>query len=134
MKRVICVIVLIVIVIGVVFVFSMKNNNEENKQPIRYVSMDEIKEIMKENTDYIILDARTIEEYNEGHIPNAICIPNETIDESVITKLPRKDQLILIYCRSGNRSKQAATKLAELGYTNLVEFGGIIDWDGEMEK
>ena len=112
---------------------SFKDNNQQNKQPIRYVSMDEIKEIMNENTDYIILDARTMEEYNEGHIPNAICIPNETIDESVTTKLQRKDQLILIYCRSGNRSKQAAAKLANLGYTNLVEFGGIIQWDGEIE-
>lgn len=132
MKKVICIIVLIVIVIGVVLVLSMKVNNQENKQVIRHVSMDGIKEIMAVNTDYIILDARTIEEYNEGHIPNAICIPNETIDESVTIKLPRKDQLILIYCRSGNRSKQAATKLANLGYTNLVEFGGIIDWDGEI--
>ncbi len=134
MKKIIGVILLIVIVIGVVLVLSMIDDNQENKQAIRYVSMDEIKEIMDENTDYIILDARTIEEYNEGHIPNAICIPNETIDESVTTKLPRKDQLILIYCRSGNRSKQAAEKLANLGYTNLVEFGGIMDWDGEIEK
>jgi len=133
MKKIICVILLIVIVIGVVVVLSIKDRNQENKQAIRYVSMDEIKEIMNQNTDYIILDARTIEEYNEGHIPNAICIPNETIDESVVTKISRKDQLILIYCRSGNRSKQAATKLANLGYTNLVEFGGIIDWDGEIE-
>ena len=134
MKKVIYVIILIVIVIGVGLVFSMKDRNQENKQPIRYVSMDEIKETMNENTDYIILDARTIEEYNEGHIPNAICIPNETIDESVTSKLPRKDQLILIYCRSGNRSKQAATTLANLGYTNLVEFGGVIDWDGEIVR
>ena len=133
MKKVIYVILLIVIVIGVVSVLNIKHNSKENKRTIRYVSMDEIKEIMKENTDYIILDARTIEEYNEGHIPNAICIPNETIDESVVTKLQRKDQLILIYCRSGNRSKQAATKLAKFGYTNLVEFGGIIDWYGELE-
>ena len=59
---------------------------------------------MQENTNYIILDVRTIEEYNEGHIPNAICIPNETIDETVTKQLPNKDQLILIYCRSGNRS------------------------------
>ena len=134
MKKLICVILLIVIVIGVVLVLSMKEDNLENKHLIRYVSMDEIKEIMNENENYIILDVRTIEEYNEGHIPNAICIPNETIDESVIAKLPRKDQLILIYCRSGNRSKQAAIKLANLGYTNLVEFGGIIDWDGEIER
>ena len=111
-----------------------KNIEKETTNPIQYVSMDEITTIMQENTNYIILDARTIEEYNEGHIPNAICIPNETIDETVITKLPNKDQLILIYCRSGNRSKQAALKLQQLGYTNLVEFGGIIDWDGPIEQ
>ena len=134
MKKVICVILLIVIMIGVILVLSLQDNNKENKQAIRYASMDEIKEIINENTDYIVLDVRTIEEYNEGHIPNAICIPNETIDEKVTTDLPRKDQLILIYCRSGNRSKQAATKLANFGYTNLVEFGGIIDWYGEIER
>ena len=135
MKKVISIILLIAILIGgIILMLNMKDNNQENKGIIRHVSMDEAKEIMNENDNYIILDVRTIEEYNEGHIPNAICIPNETIDESVITSLPRKDQLILIYCRSGNRSKQATTKLANLGYTNLVEFGGIIDWDGEIEE
>ena len=135
MKKVICIMLLSLMLIGgIVLVLSIKDNNWENKGTIRYVSMYEIKDIMNENTDYIILDVRTIEEYNEGHIPNAICIPNETIDESVITHLPRKDQLILIYCRSGNRSKQAAAKLSNLGYTNLVEFGGIIDWDGTIER
>ena len=135
MKKVIGIILLIVILIGgVVLMLNMKDNNLENKGIIRHVSMDEAKEIMSGNTDYIILDVRTTDEYNEGHIPNAICIPNETIDESVITSLPRKDKLILIYCRSGNRSKQATIKLANLGYTNLVEFGGIIDWDGEIEE
>ena len=111
-----------------------RNTEKEITNQIQYVSMDEITTIMQENTNYIILDVRTTEEYDEGHIPNAICIPNETIDETVTTKLPNKDQLILIYCRSGNRSKQAALKLQQLGYTNLVEFGGIIDWDGEIEK
>ena len=96
--------------------------------------MDEIVEIMEENEGYIILDVRTIEEYNEGHIPNAICIPNETIDENVVNILPDKNQLILIYCRSGNRSKQATEKLENLGYTNLIEFGGIMDWKGEIVK
>ena len=96
--------------------------------------MDEIVKIMDENKDYIILDVRTIEEYKEGHIPNAICIPNETIGEGIIKELPDKEQLILIYCRSGNRSKQAAEKLKKLGYTNLVEFGGIMDWNGKLEQ
>ena len=112
----------------------LNTNKNETTPKITYSSMDEIQEIMNNNTDYIILDVRTLEEYNEGHIPNAICIPNETIDETVTTKLPNKNQLILIYCRSGNRSKQAANKLLQLGYTNLVEFGGIIDWDGEIEQ
>ena len=96
--------------------------------------MNDIVQIMEENENYIILDVRTLEEYTQGHIPNAICIPNETIDENVVNKLPDKNQLILVYCRSGNRSKQAAEKLKKLGYTNLIEFGGIIDWKGEIER
>ena len=87
--------------------------------------------MMEEESDYIILDVRTEEEYCEKHIPDAINIPNETIGFGEIEELPDKDQLILVYCRSGNRSKQAAEKLAELGYTNIVEFGGINDWTGE---
>ena len=87
--------------------------------------------IMEKKTDYIILDVRTQKEYEEGHIPGAICIPNETIGSEEIPELPNKDQLILVYCRSGNRSKQAAGKLAMQGYTNIVEFGGISDWTGE---
>ena len=79
----------------------------------------------------ILLDVRTPEEYSEKHIPGAINIPNETIGADDIPELPDKDQLILIYCRSGNRSKQAADKLVKLGYTNIVEFGGINDWTGE---
>ncbi len=133
MKKVIIILIILVVIIGGVIMLN-KNTEKETTNPIQYVSMDEITTIMQENTNYIILDARTIEEYNQGHIPNAICIPNETIDETVTTKLPNKDQLILIYCRSGNRSKQAALKLQQLGYTNLVEFGGIIDWDGPIEQ
>ena len=131
MKKIIYIILISVILIGGIIMLS--NKKEENKANIQYVSMNEIKTIMEENENYIILDVRTIEEYNEGHIPNAICIPNETIDESIIEQLPDKEQLILIYCRSGNRSKQATQKLQNLGYTNLIEFGGIIVWDGEIE-
>ena len=133
MKKVIIILIILLVIIGGVIMLN-KNTEKETTNQIQYVSMEEITTIMQENTNYIILDARTIEEYNEGHIPNAICIPNETIDETVTTKLPNKDQLILIYCRSGNRSKQAALKLQQLGYTNLVEFGGIIDWNGEIER
>ena len=133
MKKVIIILIILVVIIGGVIMLD-KNIEKETTKQIQYVSMEEITTIMQENTNYIILDVRTIEEYNQGHIPNAICIPNETIDETVTTKLPNKDQLILIYCRSGNRSKQAALKLQQLGYTNLVEFGGIIDWDGPIEQ
>lgn len=95
------------------------------------VSSEEAAQMMDENDDEIVLDVRTPEEYAEAHIPQAINVPNETIGEDAIAELPDKDQLILVYCRSGNRSKQAAEKLAAQGYTNIVEFGGINDWDGE---
>ena len=97
----------------------------------RQISMDEAIMMMAEETDYIILDVRTVEEFSDKHIPGAINIPNETIGTQEIPELPDQDQLILVYCRSGNRSKQASEKLVALGYTNLVEFGGINDWPGE---
>jgi len=99
----------------------------------RQISMDEAISMMQTESDYIILDVRTLDEYNTGHIPGAICIPNETIGTDPIPELPDKEQLILVYCRSGNRSKQASAKLAAQGYTNIVEFGGIIDWPNETE-
>ena len=97
----------------------------------RQINMDEAITMMEEESSYIILDVRTPEEFAEKHIPGAINIPNETISTEEIPELPDKDQLILVYCRSGNRSKQASEKLAALGYTNIVEFGGINDWPGE---
>ena len=135
MKKIICYILIFIISGGItMFILNGKRVDYEIEETVRYVSMNEIVKIMEENENYIILDVRTKEEYNEGHIPNAICIPNETIDKNVVEKLPNKEQLILIYCRSGNRSKQATEKLLNLGYTNLVEFGGIIDWKGKIEK
>ena len=97
----------------------------------RQITMEEAITMMEEETGYIILDVRTAQEYSEKHIPGAVNIPNETIGTEDIPELPDKEQLILVYCRSGNRSKQAAEKLAKLGYTNIVEFGGIHDWTGE---
>ncbi|MDD6207366.1 MAG: rhodanese-like domain-containing protein [Clostridiales bacterium] len=97
----------------------------------KQISTDEAVTMMQEQSDYIILDVRTEEEFEEKHIPGAICIPNETIGSEEIPELADKDQLIMVYCRSGNRSKQAAEKLAKLGYTNIVEFGGINDWTGK---
>ena len=133
MKKIILLIIIVIIIImGVVFKMNKKENVIKKDTDIQHVSMNDIVQIMEENENYIILDVRTLEEYNQGHIPNAICIPNETIDESVVNKLPDKNQMILVYCRSGNRSKQATEKLKKLGYTNLIEFGGIIDWKGEI--
>jgi len=135
MKYTIIIFIILIIIGGAILMLNNDKNIEQPKEAtIKYVSMDEIVQIMEENTNYIILDARTYEEYNEGHIPNAICIPNETINDDIYEQLPNKEQLILIYCRSGNRSKQAVAKLKNLGYTNLVEFGGIIDWKGEIVK
>lgn len=97
----------------------------------RRISMDEAVAMMEQEQGYIILDVRTPAEFAEKHIPNAINVPNETIGTGEISELPDKDQLIMVYCRSGRRSKEAAEKLVKLGYTNIVEFGGIIDWKGE---
>ena len=82
--------------------------------------------------DVVLLDVRTVQEFSENHIPGAICVPNENIGDEDVPQLPDKNALILVYCRSGNRSKQAAEKLARAGYTNVKEFGGIIDWTGPV--
>ena len=103
----------------------------QKEQSYRQINMDEAIAMMEAESDYIILDVRTPEEFSEKHIPGAINIANETIGSEEIPELPDKDQLILVYCRSGNRSKQASEKLVALGYTNIVEFGGINDWPGE---
>lgn len=97
----------------------------------RQISIEEAITIMEQESDYIILDVRRADEFATGHIPNAINIPNESIGTAEISELPNKSQLILVYCRSGRRSKEASEKLVALGYTNIVEFGGIIDWKGE---
>ena len=95
------------------------------------ISMEEALVMMEKEIDYIILDVRTAEEFAQKHIPDAINIPNETIGSEELAELPDKNQLILVYCRSGNRSKQASEKLVALGYTKIYEFGGINDWTGE---
>ena len=94
--------------------------------------MDEAVAMMAEDKDYIILDVRRPDEYAEKHIPGAINVPNEAIGNEEIPELPDKSQLIMVYCRSGNRSKQASEKLVALGYTNIVEFGGINSWTGDV--
>lgn len=104
---------------------------QSEESTYRQVNAEEADSMMEEESGYIILDVRTAQEYSEKHIPGAINIPNETIGTEDIPELPDKEQLILVYCRSGNRSKQAADKLVALGYTNIVEFGGINSWPGE---
>ena len=98
------------------------------------ISGAEAKALMDSESGYIIIDARTQEEYDEGHIPSAILIPEYEIADRAEAELPDKNQLILVYCRSGRRSKIAAEELVKLGYTNVKEFGGIIDWEYEIVK
>ena len=98
------------------------------------ISGAEAKALMDSESGYIIIDARTQEEYDEGHIPGTILIPEYEIADRAEKELPDKDQLILVYCRSGRRSKIAAEELVKLGYTNVKEFGGIIDWKYEIVK
>ena len=95
------------------------------------ITMEEARQRLSIECGFIILDVRTPEEFAAGHIPGALNIPNETIGTDEIPQLPEKEQRIYVYCRSGNRSKQAAEKLVALGYTDIVEIGGIIDWPGE---
>ena len=136
MKRLTRILLPTVIALTAVLIFtgcgsSADDKTAGDKKTYRQVSPEEAAAMMEEETDYIILDVRTQEEYETAHIPGAICIPNETIGTEDIPELPDKDQLILVYCRSGNRSKQASEKLAKQGYTNIVEFGGINSWTGE---
>ena len=98
------------------------------------ISGPEAKALMDSESGYIIIDARTQEEYDQGHIPGAILIPEYEVADRAEKELPDKDQLILVYCRSGRRSKIAAEELVKLGYTNVKEFGGIIDWEYETVK
>ncbi len=105
----------------------------EKKQYMQ-ISQDEAKRMMKEKDGHVIVDVRRKDEYDAGHIPGAILIPNEDIDKEPPAELPDLDQIILVYCRSGRRSKEASQKLADMGYSHVYEFGGILDWTGEIEK
>ena len=103
------------------------------KTEYKKITSDEAKKMM-ETQKVIVVDVRTLEEYTEGHIPNAISVPLETIENKAEAKLKNKDDLILVYCRSGRRSREAALKLIEKGYTNVIDFGGIQDWNAEIVK
>jgi len=125
MKRV------ILLLLAFVILLSGCANSQSGSIMWRTVSQEEAMKIMDEETDYVILDVRTQAEYDEGHIPGAVLVPHDTIKGDV-PELPDKKQLILVYCRSGNRSKQAAQALADAGYESVVEFGGISTWPGEI--
>lgn len=123
MKRIIPILMVLLLLSGCA--------TQSTEKTYRQITMEEAVTMMEEETGYTILDVRTAQEYSEKHIPGAINIANESIGTEDIPELPDKDQLILVYCRSGNRSKQASEKLVKLGYTNIVEIGGINSWPGE---
>lgn len=120
-----------VLLIIIAALLCMVSTYIDNRTLYMSISIEEAMEIMDVQGDYALVDVRTELEYNEKHIPGAMNIPNESILSDNIKELPDKDQLILVYCRSGNRSKQAAQKLGEFGYTNVYEMGGILDWYGD---
>ena len=128
--------IIIIVVIALLALLAVGKLGGEKTMTYKQISMDEAKQIFESGGDdsYIILDVRRSDEFADGHIPGAINVANESIGAESPAELADKNQLIYVYCRSGNRSKQAAEKLVALGYTNIVEFGGIIDWTGEIEK
>ena len=131
MRRMKRIILLSVLLLALLCGCAPQNEGEGEKMTYTQITVNKAIEMMESESGYIILDVRTIEEFNERHIPGAICVPNESIGAEPIDELPQKDQLILVYCRSGRRSKEAAEKLAAMGYSNIYEFGGILDWTGE---
>lgn len=131
MRRMKRIILLSVLLLALLCGCAPQNEGEDEKMTYTQITVNKAIEMMESESNYIILDVRTFEEYNERHIPGAICVPNESIGTEPIEELPQKDQLILVYCRSGRRSKEAAEKLAAMGYSNIYEFGGILDWTGE---
>ncbi len=139
-KKIILTVTVIILTAAVLSGCIQKTNKEQteatqvNIGTYYQISQDEAKRIMDEESDYIIVDAREQSEYDEGHIKGAIVIPYTEIEQKAEELLPNKTQLILVYCRSGRRSKIAAQSLANMGYKNVKEFGGIIDWQYEIEK
>ena len=119
----------------VMLLFAGCSQAKGNPQEASFVNItaEKAKQLMDTEENYIILDVRTQEEYDQGHIPGAILIPDNRIDADAEKVLTDKNQLILVYCRSGRRSKLAAEHLVQLGYTNIKEFGGILDWPYEVE-
>lgn len=133
MKRLTCILFIIVVL---AFMAACDKGEKEDLSDTDFISItsEEAKNIMDSEEHYVILDVRTQEEYDKGHIKNAVLIPDYEINEMAEEMLPDKEQLILVYCRSGRRSKIASENLADMGYSNIREFGGIIDWEYEIER
>lgn len=138
-RKIIGIICLIIFMLASACGNNEEQNNifiEKGEEIMSYNAIDQKTAYELMNSDDfkgIVLDVRTKEEYAQGHIPKAICVPNETITDVEPSELPDKNQTILVYCRSGRRSKEAASKLANMGYADIREFGGIIDWKYEIE-
>ena len=133
MKKVKGLIIMLLISLSL-FGLTACGDKTENPPTYEQITAEQAKTIMDTEKDYVIIDARTEEEFAEGHIENAILIPEYEIANRAEEELPDKEQLILVYCRSGRRSKIASEELVKLGYTNVKEFGGIIDWPYEIVK
>ena len=125
---------LLILALSLFLAGCMVTKTSETSSSYKTISSKEGQQMIEEHKDALILDVRTAAEYESGHIPNAVNLSNEDIQAGKVDSLKDKSQLIMVYCRSGNRSRQAAQKLAELGYTNVVDFGGIQSWQGDIEK
>ena len=126
---------MMLVLLAMILLTACAQNKEKDREAVSMnITAEEAKRIMDNEEGYVILDVRTQEEYDEGHIPGAVLISHEEIAEKAEDVLTDKDQLILVYCRSGRRSKIASEALVELGYTNIKEFGGILDWPYAVEK
>ena len=125
---------LLILAVSLFLAGCMVTKTSETSGSYKTISSKEAQQMIEEHKDALILDVRTAAEYESGHIPNAVNLSNEDIQAGKVDSLKDKSQLIMVYCRSGNRSRQAAQKLAELGYTNVVDFGGIQSWQGDIEK
>ena len=125
---------ILVILLCMFITLSGCSSEKEQEGSVAYmmISQEEAKEMMARDDGHVVVDVRRQDEYDAGHIPGAILIPNESIGCDSPEALPDYDQIILIYCRSGNRSKQAAEKLVAMGYKHIYEFGGINTWTGEI--
>jgi len=125
---------LLILAVSLFLAGCMVTKTSKTSSSYKTISSTEAQQMIEEHKDALILDVRTAAEYESGHIPNAVNLSNEDIQAGKVDSLKDKSQLIMVYCRSGNRSRQAAQKLAELGYTNVVDFGGIQSWQGDIEK